>query len=112
MLPRQAGAGDRQPPALTAGTGVCAGRWAVAAAVGVHPGEKVLRPPLVEAVVARHSAAPTAHLDQGVALGVVACHGDAASSRSLRHHLRLEWSGEGGRGGGRYGSGGGWIFGG
>lgn len=54
----------------------------------------MLCPALVEAVVAWNSTAPTAHLNQGVAaLGMVARHGDAAGSRSLRNHLLLKRSG-------------------
>lgn len=99
VLTRQAGAGDRWPLALTVGTRVCLSRPAgargpVAAAVGVHPGEKVCvcRPTLVEAVVAWHGASTAAHLDEGVALGVVARYRDAALSGPLRNHLLLEWS--------------------
>lgn len=79
----------------------------------------MLRPPLVEAVVAWHSPAPTtsttpaaaAHLDEGVALGVMSCHRDAASSGSLWNHLLLERGGGGGRGGRRDGGGGGGVVG-
>lgn len=80
VLPRQAGAGDWRPLPLAAGISAHVSRhavaWrAVAAAVGVQPGQKVclLRRPLVEAVVARHGTAPAAHLNEHVALGLVAC---------------------------------------
>lgn len=100
VLPRQTGAGDRGPLTPTGSAAVPAapragGRGPVAAAVGVHPGQEVcvLCPALVEAVVAWNSTAPTAHLNQGVALGMVARHGDATGSRSLRNHLLLKRSG-------------------
>lgn len=67
VLPRQAGAGDRLP---LAGGGA---RRSVAAAVGVHPCQEVrVAPPLVKAMVTGDGAAPAAHFDDGVALGLVA----------------------------------------
>lgn len=97
VLPCEAGAGHRRLLAVGGG-----GATAVVAAVvvSVHPGEEVsmLRPSLVEAVVAGHGATPAAHPDEGVTLRVVARHGDAAASRSFWNHLLLERSG--GRGGG------------
>lgn len=97
VLPCEAGAGHRRLLAVGGGGATAV----VAAVVSVHPGEEVsmLRPSLVEAVVAGHGATPAAHPDEGVTLRVVARHGDAAaSSRSFWNHLLLERSG--GRGGG------------
>lgn len=100
VLSRQTDAGDGRLWVLASGPSPGGARTNIAAAVvGVHPGEDVLRarhPPLVEAVVAGHGSAPTAHLDEGVALGVVACHGRGSTpSESLRYDLLLQ------RGGGR-----------
>lgn len=106
VLPCEAGARHRRLPAVGGATAV------VAAVVSVHPGEEVsvLRPSLVEAVVAGHGAAPAAHPDEGVALRVVARHGDAAgASRSFWNHLLLERSGGRGGGGGGDGGGGGGV---
>lgn len=97
VLPRQTAAGRHRAPALSAAVGrrsSCGG--AVAAAVRVHPGDKmhVLRPPLVEAAVARHSSAPAAHFNERVTLG---------GARFPRDHLLLQ--GGRGRGAGRVGGG-------
>lgn len=118
VLPCEAGAGDCCSLALVVVAGVCVGHgsgaWgAVAAAVGVHPGQKVcVRPPLVEAVMAGDSSARRAHLDEGVALGLMTCHRDSAPFGSLQDHLLLE--GSRGRGGRRRrdGGGGGGVVGG
>lgn len=122
VLPCQAGAGDRRLLALSVGVldpagacGVVVIVVVVAAVVCVHSGEEVrmLRPPLVEAVVAGHRATPTAHLDEGVTLGVVARHRDTTTySGSFWNHLLLERSRRGRGGGGWDGRGGGWVVGG
>lgn len=117
VLSREAGAGDQRFLALVVVTGVHVGRGgarrAVAAAVGVHPGQEVcVRAPLVEAVMAGDRAPRRAHLDEGVALRLVARHGDPTPSGSLRDHLLLERGGRRGGGRGRDGGGGGGVVGG
>lgn len=117
VLPCQASAGDWLSLALAVHISccTCTCTWrSITAAVGVHPRQKVcMCPSLVEAVVAGHSATPTAHLDEWVALRLVTRHRHATLSGSLWDHLLLEWSwgrGRGGRGNGGGGSGviGGW----
>lgn len=100
VLPREAGAGERCFLALVVVTGIRVSRCgggaggAIAAAIGVHPGQKVrVRAPLVKAVMAGDCAPRCAHLDEGVALGLVTRHRDSAPSGSLWDHLLLEWGG-------------------
>lgn len=96
VLPRQASAGNRLPLALAVNAGVPAGggaRRSIAAAVCVHPSQKVrVPPPLVKAMVAGDGTAPTPHFDDGVALRLMTCHRKRRLPGLLRNDLLLKRS--------------------